>query len=61
MAVLTEDSQQRVEEHLVETGILLPAQLADLKNSAKEAGRPFFAFMLEHGDINEEQLTEAIA
>lgn len=61
MAVLTEDSQQKVEEHLVETGILLPAQLADLKNAAKEAGRPFFAYMLEHGDINEEQLTEAIA
>ena len=61
MAILTEDTQQKVEDHLVENGILTPSQLEEIKNGAKEAGRPMFAYMMEHGDINEEQLTEAIA
>lgn len=61
MAVLTEETQARVEEHLVETGILRPDQLSELKNAAKNEGKPLFSYMLDQGVVNEEQLTESIA
>jgi len=61
MAVLTEETQKKIEEHLIEVGIIRPDQLPILNTEAKEAGRPLFAYMMEQGTINEEQLTESIA
>jgi type IV pilus assembly protein PilB len=61
MAVLTEEMQKKVEQHLVEIGIIRPEQLHVLDEDSKKAGRPLFAFMIEQGIINEEQLTESIA
>jgi type IV pilus assembly protein PilB len=61
MAVLTEEMQKKVEEHLVEVGIIRPEQLHVLEEDSQKAGRPLFAYMIEHGIINEEQLTESIA
>jgi len=61
MAVLTEETQKKVEEYLIEIGIIRPDQLDALYEDAKNAGRPLFAHMLESGVVNEEQLTEAIA
>lgn len=61
MAVLTEDTQRKVEDRLVEVGALTPEQLNTIKDGAKQAGRPVFAYAIDRGVINEEQLTEAIA
>lgn len=61
MAVLTEDVQERVEQYLVESGVIKPDQLESLRSEAKEAGRPVFAYMMEQAAVNEEQLTEATA
>ena len=61
MAVLTEDTQRKVEDRLVEVGALTPEQLDTIKDGAKQAGRPVFAYAIDRGVINEEQLTEAIA
>ncbi|MCL2451926.1 GspE/PulE family protein [Candidatus Saccharibacteria bacterium] len=61
MAVLTEEIQKKVEEHLVETGVIRLEQLHALDDESKQAGQPLFAYMIEHGSITEEQLTEAIA
>ncbi|MDR1970235.1 MAG: GspE/PulE family protein [Candidatus Nomurabacteria bacterium] len=61
MAVLTEETQKKVEEHLTEVGVVRPEQMKTLDEDAKKAGRPLFAYMLEQGAISEEQLTEAIA
>lgn len=61
MAVLTEGAQQKVEEQLVETGVLRPEELNSLREEARAAGRPMFAYMVEQGAVNEEQLTEATA
>ena len=61
MAVLTEDTQRKVEDRLVEVGALTPEQLDTIKDGAKQAGQPVFAYAIDRGVINEEQLTEAIA
>lgn len=61
MAVLTEETQKKVEEHLVEVGILKPYQLNSLEKDSANAGRPLFAYMVEQGIVSEEQLTESIA
>jgi type IV pilus assembly protein PilB len=61
MAVLTEETQKKVEEHLIEVGAITAEQLSTLDEEAKKDGKPLFAYMMEQGAINEEQLTEAIA
>lgn len=61
MAVLTEDTQRKVEDRLVEVGALTLEQLQTIKDGAKQAGRPIFAYAIDREVINEEQLTEAIA
>lgn len=61
MAVLTEDTQRKVEDRLVEVGALTPEQIDTIKDGAKQAGQPVFAYAIDRGVINEEQLTEAIA
>jgi len=61
MAVLTEETQKKIEEHLIEVGVVQQGQLSLLDEEAKRAGRPLFAYMVEQGALNEEQLTEAIA
>ena len=61
MAVLTDETQKKVETNLVESGAVSQAQLDELKQKAKDASQPFFAFLIAEGVIDEEQLTEATA
>ncbi|MCL2174278.1 GspE/PulE family protein [Candidatus Saccharibacteria bacterium] len=61
MAVLTEEMQKKIEEHLVEVGVLRSEQLSALDEEAKKIGRPLFAYIVEQKVVSEEQLTEAIA
>ncbi len=61
MAVLTEEAQKKVEANLVESNAVSAVQLEDLRKQAKAANQPVFAYLMDRGIINEEQLTEATA
>ncbi|MCL2280995.1 GspE/PulE family protein [Candidatus Saccharibacteria bacterium] len=61
MAVLTEETQKKIEERLIELGVIQLDQLNALDEEAKKAGEPLFAYMTKTGAVSEEQLTEAIA
>ncbi|MCL1876573.1 Flp pilus assembly complex ATPase component TadA [Candidatus Saccharibacteria bacterium] len=61
MSILTEELQQKVGQHLVETGVLSLDQLNNLSEQAHAEGKPVFAYMIETGALTDEQLTEADA
>ncbi len=61
MNVLTPTAQQRVEDMLVEEGVLTPEKLADIKVKAKRANEPVFSMMIKEGHVSDEQLTKALA
>ena len=59
MAILTDEAQKKVEAGLIDSGIVSQIQLEDLAKKAKENSRPFFAYLVSEGVINDEQLAEA--
>ncbi|MDR0957367.1 MAG: GspE/PulE family protein [Candidatus Nomurabacteria bacterium] len=61
MAILTDDLQRKVENNLVDSGVMTSDQLDYFSSQAKEANKPLFAYMIEQGALNDEQLTEATA
>ncbi len=61
MNILTQDTQQKVEEVLIRDGLLDESKLDDIKTIAREKSEPFMAVLLSDGHITDEQLTKALA
>jgi type IV pilus assembly protein PilB len=61
MSVLSLRSQAKVEDILIEQGLLNKDKLNLLRSQAKAQNKPFFTVLLEEGHINDEQLTQALA
>lgn len=61
MNVLSADSQQKVEQSLVDDGLLSTGDLGTLKAKAAKAHKPFFQLLMEEGHISDEQLAKALA
>ncbi|MDR0955697.1 MAG: GspE/PulE family protein [Candidatus Nomurabacteria bacterium] len=61
MAVLTDETQTKLEGDLVAKGFLTQAKLDEYKAKAKTQKKPLLSLLLTDKIINEEQLTEATA
>lgn len=61
MSVLSTESQQQVEERLVQSGLIAAEDLENLKDEAVKAKEPFFQFLISKGTISDELLTKTIA
>lgn len=61
MNVLSIDSQQKVEQSLVDDGLLSTSDLTIFKAQAIKTRKPFFQLLIEEGRITDEQLTKALA
>ena len=61
MNILTQTTQQHVEDALVEEGLLNAKQLEDLKSAAKSKNQPLFSLLINDGHISDEDLTRAYA
>lgn len=59
MAILTDESRQKIEAYFVENGTLTEDQLEDLRKRAEDADEPLITLMINERVINDEQLTEA--
>ena len=59
MAILTDESRQKIEQYFVENGTLTEEQLDELKKRARDADEPLITLMINERVINDEQLTEA--
>ena len=61
MSVLSQTTQTKVENNLVNSGVIASKELQQLKSKATSEGQPFFAYLLESGRVTDEQLAEAIS
>ncbi len=61
MSVLSAEAQKKVETKLVESGVISPEKLKDLREEANKKNTPFFSLLLSSQIITNEQLTRAIA
>lgn len=61
MNVLSAGAQQRVEQSLVDDGLLDFGDLTILKAKAVKSHKPLFQLLLEEGRVTDEQLTKALA
>ena len=61
MNILTAATQQRVEDNLVQDGLITKDELELLKSKAKTAHQPVFSLLLGEGHITDENLTTALA
>lgn len=61
MSVLSADTQAQVEQALVDDGVLTQADLAVLKDQAKDRSTPLFSLLVTSGKVTNEQLTKTIA
>lgn len=61
MSVLSADTQNQVEEKLVEENVLTRADLAELKKQAKDTNTPLFSLLVSSAKVSNEQLTKTIA
>jgi type IV pilus assembly protein PilB len=61
MSVLSPRAQAKVEDILVEQGLLTKDKLNLLKSQARTQSKPFFSMLLEGGHISDEELTQALA
>ena len=59
MAILTDESRQKIEQYFVENGELTEDQLEELKKRARDTDEPLITLMINERVINDEQLTEA--
>ena len=59
--MLSIDSQRRIEELLIEGGLLSKDDLERYKVAALQANEPFMAYMVENKLISEEDLTRISA
>ncbi len=61
MALLTEDTQERLITLLIEEGLVAQSTMDDAKQRAKQGGKPLFTLLTEEDVIDSELLTHAIA
>lgn len=61
MALLTEDTQDRLITLLIEEGLVAQSVMDDAKQRAKQGGKPLFTLLTEEDVIDSELLTHAIA
>jgi type IV pilus assembly protein PilB len=61
MSVLSADTQKQVEDDLVETGVLTPERLAEIKAKAEQNKAPLLSLLVSEGQVSNEDLTKAIA
>lgn len=61
MSVLSAANQQKVEDNLINEGFLKSDKVAELKEKAKLAGSPFFAYLVSEGIVPSEALTKTFA
>jgi type IV pilus assembly protein PilB len=60
MSVLSADTQAQVEENLVKSGLIKPAEVKQLHEEAKKKNQPFLSFLVSEGHLTNEQLTQTI-
>jgi len=61
MSILSSTTQQRVEDDLVEDGLISDVQLKNLKAKAQKTQQPILSLLINEGHITDEQLTRARA
>ena len=61
MSVLSADTQTKVEDALIEGGILSAEDIEKLKQDAKSEGQPFFGYLISGKHVEDETLTRIIA
>lgn len=61
MAILTDESKAKIEAYFMKAGLFTRPQLAKYRQEAKDADEPLFAYLVQKGIVNDEQLVEATA
>ncbi|MHB1864954.1 MAG: GspE/PulE family protein [Candidatus Saccharimonadales bacterium] len=61
MSVLSEDTEQSVQDSLIKDGVITPEKLEEAKKQAQKEHSPLLTMLVEGGYINNEQLTKYIA
>lgn len=61
MNVLSADTQSKIEDALVENGVVNADELIKLKQEAKDEGQPLFSYLVSSGHVDEESLTRIVA
>ncbi|MDQ3093596.1 MAG: Flp pilus assembly complex ATPase component TadA [bacterium] len=61
MSVLSAEVQKKVEQKLIDDGVLSPERINELHDSADKTNTPFFAMLLNDHIVTNEQLTRTIA
>ncbi|MCA9343574.1 MAG: type II/IV secretion system protein [Candidatus Nomurabacteria bacterium] len=61
MSVLSVETQEKVENALVEQNLILQSKINQLKEKAKKDNTPFFSLLVSEGGIPDEVLTKTIA
>lgn len=61
MSVLSAETQQKVEDALVEQNLILRSKVNQLKDKAKKENTPLFGLLVSEGKISDEVLTKTIA
>ena len=61
MNVLSADTQEKVQQSLINKGILTPEELVTLRQQAIDKHQPILGFLLEQRKVSDEQLTAALA
>ena len=61
MSVLSNETQKKVEQALIEEGLIARTQLTEVRKKAEESSQPLFSLLVNDGHINNEQLTKTIA
>ena len=58
MNILSEDIQQKIEESLINDGVLNSDQVSEAHQKSESSGQPFLSVLVEEHYINNEQLTK---
>ncbi len=61
MSVLSEDTQKKVQQSLIEDGVISDADLKQLHLEAAKQNTPLFAVLLSSGKVSDEVLTKTVA
>ncbi len=61
MSVLSATTQQQVEDHLLQDGILTPERLAILKTEAQQKDTPLLSLLVSEGHVSNEDLTKTVS
>ncbi len=61
MSILSTDTQEKVEQALIEEGLVSRLDMSKYREQAKESSKPLFAILIDNEIINSEQLTKTTA